>query len=160
MWNWKRIRKRNRVESKEMTGCWVCSPRDKHQLDFSLDLAFLSRNIIAMFLAFDTQLKNPRNVRRGDLSWRPKGNSGQFLVVQLMTVRRPQNSNERRKLGSSGGRRQQSRTTSTYEENGTEGGPVHPQPELVMTKWSAFWMKLSTFDERISFLRWLNGILR
>jgi hypothetical protein len=34
----------------------------------------------------------------------------------------PNNPNERGKLGSPGGRRQQSRTTPAYEENGTEGG--------------------------------------
>jgi hypothetical protein len=41
------------VEWKEMIGSSICSVGDKHQLDFSLDLLFLSRNIIAIFVAMD-----------------------------------------------------------------------------------------------------------
>jgi hypothetical protein len=41
------------VEWKEMKGSAICFVEDKHQLDFSLDLAFLSWNIIAPFIAMD-----------------------------------------------------------------------------------------------------------
>jgi hypothetical protein len=46
------------MEWKEMTGSSICSALlcsvgDNHQLDFSLDSVFLSRNIIAIFVAMD-----------------------------------------------------------------------------------------------------------
>jgi hypothetical protein len=41
------------MEGTKVIGSSICPAGDKHQLDFSLDLVFLSRNIIAIFALID-----------------------------------------------------------------------------------------------------------